>query len=237
VRVAVLADVHGNLPALTAALQRVARLDVDATVHLGDAIGIGPYPAECLDLLLNVPRMRLVMGNHDAWFAFGLPAPRPPWMSEGEVAHQQWTHDQIDPSLRPVVAAWPPAIEARFGDTGVAFVHYGLAGAAGHLVPNKPDPNPAELDAMFAAHRGEIVFFGHDHTPLQRRGCRLYVNPGSLGCCDRPEARFALLDVEDADYRIETHAVPYDDADLFRAFERRRVPERDFIRRGFFGRP
>ena len=104
-RVAVCTDAHANLPALRAALTAIDRLGVDAIYHTGDLIGIGPYPAECLDLLLRRADARCLMGNHDAWFAFGLPAPRPPWMSEGEWEHQQWVHAQLDASLRATVAA------------------------------------------------------------------------------------------------------------------------------------
>ena len=65
-RIAVLTDAHGNLPALQVALAALQREGCDAIFHTGDAIGIGPCPAECLDLLLNTPRVRPVMGNHDA---------------------------------------------------------------------------------------------------------------------------------------------------------------------------
>lgn len=51
--------------------------------HTGDAIAIGPYPAETLDLLLSEPKIECVMGNHEAYFVEGLPQPRPEWMSEG----------------------------------------------------------------------------------------------------------------------------------------------------------
>jgi hypothetical protein len=52
-----------------------------------------------------------------------------------------------------------------------------------------------------------------------------------------PVARFVVLDInQDGAYTLVKHAVPYDDRDLLRAFEERRVPEREFIRRSFFGR-
>ena len=72
-KVAVLTDVHANLPALEATLRVIEDAGCEAIYHTGDAIGIGPFPAECLARLLATPRMRLIMGNHDAWFAFGLP--------------------------------------------------------------------------------------------------------------------------------------------------------------------
>src|SRR5262245_11592812 len=94
----VITDAHANLPALSAVLAAVQKEGYDGIVHTGDAIGIGPHPAECLDLLLNTPNLDCVMGNHDAWFVEGLPQPQPAWMSEGEVQHQQWTHQALDPA-------------------------------------------------------------------------------------------------------------------------------------------
>lgn len=64
-RMVVLTDVHANLPALRAALQAIRAAVYDAIFHTGDAIGIGPFPAETLDLLLTTPRLHGVMGNHD----------------------------------------------------------------------------------------------------------------------------------------------------------------------------
>lgn len=72
-RLVVLTDLHGNLPALEAALTEIDRDGYDLLAHTGDAVGIGPFPAECLDRLLGLKNALLLTGNHDAWFASGLP--------------------------------------------------------------------------------------------------------------------------------------------------------------------
>ena len=84
-KIAVLTDVHGNLPALQVALRAMRREGADAIFHTGDAIGIGPFPAECLELLLSTSGMNLICGNHDAYFSTGLAEPQPPWMSDCEI--------------------------------------------------------------------------------------------------------------------------------------------------------
>jgi protein phosphatase len=125
-KIAVITDVHANLPALEAALNAIRRKGCEALFHTGDAIGIGPYPAECLDLLLNTPNTHFVKGNHELWFVDGLPQPQPAWMSDGEVAHQRWTHASLDAKLRSVVADWPMRHEQQFEGVRMTFVHYGL---------------------------------------------------------------------------------------------------------------
>jgi hypothetical protein len=54
-KIAVMTDVHANLPALQAALSTIEQEGYDLLVHTGDAIAIGPYPAETLDVLLSTP--------------------------------------------------------------------------------------------------------------------------------------------------------------------------------------
>ncbi len=237
-RIAVMTDVHANLPALDAALGAIRAEGCDAIYHTGDVIGIGPYPAECLDRLLHTPNARLVMGNHDALFAFGLPRPKPAWMSDGEVAHKRWAHAQLDPALRAVVAQWPTAIYEEWGGLRVAFAHYGLDAAGRCCASIVRDPVAADLDGLFATLRAStIVFYGHDHRPADKIGRTRYLNPGSLGCHDQPLARFAILTVAtDGRYDIAHRALPYDDRDLFRQFVARDVPERAFLCKTFFGR-
>ncbi len=235
-KVAVLTDVHANLPALEAALSAIADEGCHAIYHTGDAIGIGPCPDECLARMLATPRMRLIMGNHDAWFAFGLPQPQPAWMSDGEVAHQQWTHTQLDPSLRPVIAGWPYVVQEVWEGVRVTLLHYAPDGSGRDFIPIVREPTPGDLDRIFAPYRSEIVFYGHHHPASDLRGQRRYVNPGSLGCNRKAVARFAILHCSDGSYTLEHHAVPYDDTPLFAEMERRQVPERDFICRVFFAR-
>jgi len=237
-RIAVLTDAHANLPALQAALRAITQAGCDAIYHTGDAIGIGPYPAECLDLLLSTPRAQLIMGNHDAWFADGLPQAPSAQISARELEHQRWVHAQLDAGLRPVVAAWPFVLHEIFDGLGVTFLHYALSASGRGFAPIIPDPRPSDLDALFAGDSAQIVFYGHHHPASDLTGRARYVNPGSLGCYREPLARFALLTTRRAGaYTLEQRAVPYDDTALFQELERRAVPERDFIRRVFLPRP
>jgi predicted phosphodiesterase len=63
-RILVLSDIHGNLPALQAVLQAAG--EVDAVWCLGDLVGYGPHPNECIDLIRQQKNLLCVMGNHDA---------------------------------------------------------------------------------------------------------------------------------------------------------------------------
>ena len=230
-KIAVLTDVHGNLPALQVALRAIRREGTDAIFHTGDAIGIGPFPAECLELMLNTPRMNLICGNHEAWFSTGLPER----MSDGELKHQQWVHSCLDPSLRHTVREWPYLIQDVYEGVRTSFLHYGLTESQVDFKSIIRDPRPIDLDKVFADIKSDLVFYGHDHSPSDLVGTARYVKPGSLGCHSEPIARCAILECESRSYELKMRHVPYDDSALFQQFESRDVPDRHFIYKAFFG--
>ncbi len=261
--IAVITDVHANLSALDAALDAISDLDCEEIVHTGDAIGIGPYPAETLARLLSLPRIRFLIGNHDEWFAYGLPRPRAEWMSPGEEAHHHWVHaqlDRADPGFRAQVAAWPWILDDEIEGVRVRFQHYALqadgfgfgsivaepveAPGSGNGAGNR-DGYADSLDGAFtlyapAGPTPDVVFYGHHHPQSDlvgpSSGIR-YVNPGALGCSHEPLARFAVLRVDvDGAWDVTHHAVPYDVDALMHAYDELDVPERDLIRAAFFGR-
>jgi predicted phosphodiesterase len=232
-RIAVITDVHANLPALDAALAEIDRLGADALYHTGDAIGIGPFPAECVDRLLARKATQLLMGNHDAWFAFGLPDESVSWMPPDEREHQRWVHTQLDPELRTVVASWPYSSSLRIEGLRLDFLHYPLNDAGGFRAPQALTPESAS--ALFQMPTSTLVFFGHDHRLWNvTGGSTHFVNPGSLGCSRDPVARFVLVEVEaGGTWVVSFRGAPYDPQPVFRALEDRQVPAREFIRRTF----
>ena len=177
-KLAVLTDLHANLPALRAALAAIEREGYDLVVHTGDAIAIGPHPAECLDLLLNTPNVVCLKGNHETWLVDGLPQPRPDWMTDGEVAHQHWTHAQIDAGTRAAIDSWPYRLALGLGGVRVTFVHYGLTESGQDFVPVVRPPTAEGLDLAFADEPTAVVFNGHDHRASDIEGRAL---PGLRG--------------------------------------------------------
>ncbi|MEM7531885.1 MAG: metallophosphoesterase family protein [Chloroflexota bacterium] len=235
-KIIIITDTHANYPALQAALNAIHKEGYDLLVHTGDAIAIGPHPAECLDMLLNTPNSQCLMGNHDVWFARGLPALQPSWMSDGELAHQRWTHAQLDPSLAEEVNQWPFEWAITMGETTLTFMHYAI-----DVIPNlKPiirNPTRADLDTLFMDAHSHLVFYGHHHPfsdMVGDAGCR-YINPGSLGCHTVAIARYTVVQHSGSEVEVVHREVPYDDSQLFVDFEQRNVPEQTFLRRIFFG--
>lgn len=246
-------DVHANLPALEAALADMQVQGVEWVCHGGDAVGIGPYPKEVMERLLELEKpssmnssgfslgLLNIMGNHDAWYAFGLPKPQDLKIHPNEVRHTAWVHQAIGDNDCQKVAQWPYRHTLEVNGLRLGFAHYGLMpepDSDGHplFCHFIKDPSPTDLDELFSRFEVDIVLYGHHHPASDIQGIRArYVNPGALGCSSTPHARYTLLDVApDGSYTLETRSPTYDDAVLQAAFDNRAVPEREFIRKAFF---
>jgi len=123
--------------------------------------------------------MHLLMGNHDAWFAFGLPDESGTWMPPDEREHQQWVHSQLNPELRQIVAAWPYASTLRIEGLRLDFLHYPLDDGGTFRSPQ--DLSPESASALFQLPTSTLVFFGHDHRLWNvTGGSTHFMNPAQL---------------------------------------------------------
>jgi len=101
-RVLVFSDIHGNLPALQAVL--LAAGPVDQIWCLGDIVGYGPYPNECIQLLRGLPNLTCLLGNHDAAVAGLIPLHTFNLDAKMSV---QWTRSSLTPANKAWLEALP----------------------------------------------------------------------------------------------------------------------------------
>jgi predicted phosphodiesterase len=231
-RIAVISDTHGNLPALRAALDAIGRAGYDALFHTGDAIGIGPAPAECLELLLAQPRTECVPGNHEAWLLEGRDA-LPHWIGARDARHLEWTWAQVGRDLRAAIAAWTSVRTGSFEGLIASFLHYARDPVSTDFLPSARH-TPEALGRVFASTPGALVCFGHDHSPVDVRGAVHYLNPGALGLARYAHARYLTIDIAHGEYTIERGRAAYLDEDLRKLYIERDVPERAHIDRFFY---
>ncbi len=152
-RVAVIADVHGNLEALEAVLADIRDTGVDAVYCLGDVIGYGADPAACLDLVCEHCEI-LLQGNHED--ALLQPAHIAAMNPVAAVA-ERWTQTRLTGAQRERIAQWPLV----------------KVGADARLVHGSPDEplrfhylqHRWNLENAFRAFSETICFFGHTHVP------------------------------------------------------------------------
>jgi putative phosphoesterase len=193
-RLGVISDVHGNLPALDAVLDDLPA--VDLLVCAGDVVGYNPWPADCVDELRDrgVPT---VQGNHDRAVASDDAA----GFNGMARAGVDYAREQLDAGAIGWLGALPP--ERHVADDRVKLVH-------GH--PNDPDhyTYPREFDAALLDDE-ELLVMGHTHVQHHEIfDGGIVLNPGSVGQPrDRdPDAAYAVVDLDDR--TVDEHRVSYD---------------------------
>ena len=233
-RVAIISDVHGNLPALEAVIKDIRVRGADLLVNLGDCVTSPLWPRETLEKLLSLA-LPTVRGNHDRLLSEA---------SEAELSQSgRYAHSALKPEQRALLHALPPKIEPVPGilavhgtpDSDTAFLLDELT-EDGRFVPARPCLLEARLGDAISKY--SVVLCGHSHQPsvvLGPAGC-LIVNPGSVGCpvfadipnaqnleYRSPHARYALLTKMARQWQAELIALNYDwDLAAKRALENRR---------------
>jgi putative phosphoesterase len=175
-RVAVLNDVHGNLPALEAVLEEVERERPDAIVFGGDIIA-GPMPSETLERVLSLgDRAYLIRGNADR---IALEIRRGLRVGELGFANplvgEQLTDEQVD-----LLEGLPLTVSLDVDGIGrTCFCH--ATPRSDEEVFTERDPDEV-VAGMLEGLEEEVVVCGHTHMQFDRRiGRRRVVNAGSVG--------------------------------------------------------
>jgi putative phosphoesterase len=173
-RIAVLADVHGNLPALRAVLAQLDREPVDALVVAGDVCS-GPLVRDALEVLEGRPEpVHWIAGNSERETVAVLDGGEIPDGPAGRAA--AWSSGQLDRHWRDGLAAWPITVTLD----GVRFCHGSPRRDDEILTRGTPDPVLAEA---LSDVREALVIGGHTHQQLIRqvRDDLVYANAGSVG--------------------------------------------------------
>lgn len=253
-RIAVISDVHGNLPALDAVLEDIAASGAELTLNLGDILSGPLWPAEtaqrlmALDLptirgnherqLLMLPPER--MGASDAFAAAAITAAQRDWLAS------------LPLTMEPVAELFcchgtPDSDLSYFLETVTA------EGWRGAGEPGLRAATADEVAERAGDVRHRLILCGHTHVPRAVRldDGRLVVNPGSVGLQayddghprphvvenGTPHARYALLTQRDGDWQVELRALPYDWASAAnRAEANGRGDWADALRTGRVGR-
>ncbi len=221
VRIALLADVHGNLPALQAVLADMRCFNPDAMVVAGD-LSIGPGSHETTRLLLENGAI-CICGNSDINLLKFLDGRVPgEWNTVRQFALLRHAARTSTPELIAFLRSLPLTRTVQVGDAPPLLIAHGS--------PDDPyeglDPeNPERIHHFLAAQAENVLVCGHTHQPysLEWHG-RLAINPGSVACPLNGQigAQWALLEWAAGGWQVDLRCVQYDLA----------LIRRDFIRSG-----
>jgi diadenosine tetraphosphatase ApaH/serine/threonine PP2A family protein phosphatase len=237
-RILIISDIHANLTAFETVFED-AKDQWDFVWCLGDLVGYGPDPNECVELLQTMPHLCLA-GNHD-WAALERIDIRT--FNQDARRAAEWTRDTLSPENMAYLEALP-----------VTYVigNYTLV----HASPREPvmeyilEPLVASLN--FPHFETPYCFVGHTHQPVIYQqveenggtrvnqphygeahilnGQRQIINPGSIGQPrdQNPDSAYGLLNTETGIF--EHRRVPYDIADVQARIRAAGLPERNAAR-------
>jgi diadenosine tetraphosphatase ApaH/serine/threonine PP2A family protein phosphatase len=236
-RVLIISDVHANLTALEAVLEHGNNRE--AVWCLGDLIGYGPDPNECVERIANLTNSLSLIGNHDQAVLGEIPLSR---FNSDAGAVVAWTQGILSEKNQAYLNTLP---------SKVTLEGYTLA----HGSPNQPvweyilDPNTA--DRNFEAFSTDYCFVGHSHLPIifqrpypdsfaisqpvnwnepMQLKPRMILNPGSVGQPrdGDPRASYGMLDTDAETW--EMFRVEYDVKKVQERILEAGLPERQALR-------
>ena len=205
-RIAVLNDIHGNLPALEAVLAELRETGVDRIVVGGDVFP-GPMPHQVLDALLGagVP-VDFIHGNGEVAIVEQLSGEIPALVPEPFRPLIRWNAEQLDDAQCRFISGWPMTLRLEVPAIGeVLFCH---------ATPRNPDEIFTVLTAeerlisIFESAHAGVVICGHTHMQFDRTvGNTRVINAGSVGMPFGVRgADWLMIDSP----RIELRHTPYD---------------------------
>jgi putative phosphoesterase len=219
-RIAVITDIHGNLPALEASLDAIEQIGVDEVFCGGDLVGYGPHPNEVCALIQD-RAIPTIYGNYDYAIARDLDDCGCAYVTQHDRELGQrsvaWTLEHTDHAAKDYMRELPFDLHFPVGDRDVHLVHGSPRKVNEYLFEDKP----ARLyERLAAAETDQVLVFGHTHKPwIHTYGGVLFVNCGSVGKPKDgdPRAAFAILEAEDhGAVRASIQRVPYDAAAVAR---------------------
>ena len=240
--IGLMSDLHGNRIAVEAVVNDGRSRGVTEWWVLGDLVAIGPEPVATLELVSELPGLRVTSGNTERYV---LTSDRPPPTVDDvrdqpellDVFRQvestfSWTRGALAASgWTDWIAALPLETEAVLADgTRLLGVHAspGCDDGPG-ITPDRPE---AELRAALADAAADIVCAGHTHRPTDRQiGAIRAVNLGSVSnpITDDLRAAYVVIHADRHGHRIEHRRVDYDRSAFLATLERSGHPAADYI--------
>ena len=176
---AILSDVHGNIEALDAVLADIGRLPVSSIYNLGDIIGYGPNPVECINRALHWDLN--VLGNHDHAVLFD-----PTGFSPTAEKAALWTRAVLKGTRRDELWTFLSGRPHQYRDGDFLFVHGSARNPTTEYVFPEDVHTVAKMNAI-GEHIDRYCFAGHTHVP------GVFIEP-------EPGARWLFLSPEEIDF-------------------------------------
>lgn len=226
--IAVLSDIHGNLPALEAVLADIPQFDVDAIIVAGDSVNSAPFSAQVLERLVGVGA-HIMRGNHE-FYALDHNTPREP-EERKHFTTPIWLKRHLGKKWLNFIASLPDTLTLHYPDAHSIRVFHGIPN--NHFKGVYPITPPEDIHAIFEPIPEETIILAHTHLAMNRHinthGRKWHLmNAGSVGLpLDGVAGRasYMILDGDYEGWRPTFRRVMYDISPLFDEFDKSEIIE------------
>jgi predicted phosphodiesterase len=208
-RLAILADIHGNLPALKAVMADIESLSPDEVLVGGDLVGRGPQGSAVIGEIVarDWPSIR---GNHEDYLlSFRRGEVPAEWWEQEEWAASRWMAAELTESDVAYLETLPFSLSARPAP-GLLLTHGSPRSHSEGLGPWSSD---RKLEKLLGGIEETTLVCGHTHRPMQRRvNSGQVINVGSVGLPFNGDqrAQYAILEWDGTEWSAEFRQVEYD---------------------------
>jgi putative phosphoesterase len=210
-KVALIGDIHANLPALQAVLEHARQQNAHVIWNVGDFVGYGAFPDEVVTLIRQIGALS-ILGNYDRK-TLKIEEKRNEWARKKTAEKWQafeWAYNHLSSENRTYLGDLPEQRLFAVEDFIVLMTHGSPASRDEHLDPLTPLERLQELAQMTTA---DIILCGHSHQPFARQvNQKWFINPGSVGRPEDgdPRASYAIIDFDKKLLTVEHFRVSYD---------------------------
>lgn len=209
-RIAFLADIHGNATALEAVLHDISQQRVDKICVLGDISFRGPEPKRALDIVRSL-NCDVIKGNADEWLTRGI--------NKGEVSDEaleimqlerDWTLQRLNEDDLEYLKNLPTELVLEDGLDSIVHAFHATPTSLFDVV--LPDNTKEIEDTIMRRDDADLYVYGHIHQPFIRSmHGKNVVNTGSVGLPfdGHPLASYLLAEIEEGRHRLQINRVPY----------------------------
>lgn len=225
-KVALIGDIHANLPALEAVLNDAHRRGVEAVWNIGDIVGYGAFPDEVIKCLQQEEVLSII-GNYDikvlkvkkkkkkwkvsklpeVWFAFN------------------WAYDNLSKLSRKYLQSLPREVRMEIADKKILLTHGSPASNKDYI---GSDTSAEQLYKLADMAEADIVISGHSHRAFKSKvGDVWFINTGSVGRPDDgdPRACYAIMQLRPQFFQLRHYRVEYDVEKAASAIRKQKLPE------------
>lgn len=225
-RIALIADIHANLPALEAVLAHAQQQEATKTWNLGDLVGYGAMPDEVVQRLRK-SEVLSVVGNYDLK-VLEFKEKGKKWQKKKHPEKYlafEWTYQHLSKKNRQYLRFLSQELRLKVKGKRILLTHGSPASIDEPLAPDTPEERLRELAQEAKA---DLIITGHSHQPHVRQvGTVWFVNPGSVGRPDDgdPRASYAVLDIGTDSVAVQHFRVEYDVEAAATAIREQHLPE------------